>query len=139
MNSVTRFGWCVLLASALAGCAARRGAGSISALEAEKLPGTNQVKSVRYDWVDSKRGRPVPVKIYFPQSGPGPFPVILFSHGMGGNRDGYEYLGRHWASHGYVSVHVQHLGSDNSVWGHTPWHGMEKMMRAATNAQNALN
>ena len=39
--------------------------------------------------------------------------MIVFSHGLGGTRDGYEYLGRHWASYGYVSVHLQHKGSDD--------------------------
>ena len=42
--------------------------------------------------------------------------MIVFSHGLGGSRDGYAYIGRHWASRGYVSVHLQHKGSDTSVW-----------------------
>src|SRR6185295_15877755 len=74
------------------------------------------VATVSYDWTDTARNRKVPVKIYYPQKGQGPFPVIIFSHGLGGSREGYEYLGRHWASHGYVSVHVQHQGSDDQVW-----------------------
>src|ERR1700722_1072373 len=74
------------------------------------------VQTVRYDWHDSKRDRDIPVKIYFPKTGEGPFPVIIFSHGLGGSREGYAYLGNHWASHGYISVHVQHLGSDSAVW-----------------------
>src|SRR5581483_4684895 len=77
---------------------------------------SNPVEAVRYDWVDAKRHRDVPVKIYYPKTGDGPFPVIVFSHGLGGSREGYEYLGNYWASHGYVSVHLQHLGSDDSVW-----------------------
>jgi len=82
----------------------------------EQGPGSYAVATVSYDWVDSARNRKVPVKIYYPEKGQGPFPVIVFSHGLGGSRDGYEYLGRHWASHGYVSVHLQHLGSDDAVW-----------------------
>ena len=47
--------------------------------------------------------REVPVKISdYPASG-GRCPVVIFSHGLGGSRDGDQYLGRHWASHGYVS------------------------------------
>ena len=34
---------------------------------------------------------------------PGCSPIIIFSHGLGGSRDSYEYLGRHWAGCGYVS------------------------------------
>src|SRR5258708_35446079 len=75
-----------------------------------------QVETIKFDWVDQKRDRKVPVKIYYPKDGKGPFPVIIFSHGLGGSRDGYEYLGRYLGGHGYFSVHLQHLGSDSSVW-----------------------
>jgi predicted dienelactone hydrolase len=67
------------------------------------------------DWTDAARKREVPVKVYAPKDGPGPFPIVVFSHGLGGSREGYGYLGRHWAGHGYVSVHPQHLGSDTAV------------------------
>jgi predicted dienelactone hydrolase len=77
--------------------------------------GPYPVAVVRYDWVDARRKRTMPVKIYYPANGKGPFPILLFSHRLGGSREGYEYLGRHWASHGYVSVHVEHTGSDAAV------------------------
>src|SRR2546423_15576637 len=77
-------------------------------IEYKKSSGPYAVEVIRYDWLDGKRERKVPVKIYFPKSGNAAFPVIIFSHGLGGSREGYEYLGRHWASHGYVSVHLQH-------------------------------
>ena len=80
------------------------------------LPGSYAVETAAYNWVDKDRNREVPAKIYFPKIGRGPFPVIIFSHGLGGSRDGYEYLGRHWASYGYISVHLQHKGSDTAVW-----------------------
>jgi predicted dienelactone hydrolase len=79
-------------------------------------PGPHEVGRAHYDWVDEARHRPVPVTVYSPKGGEGPFPVIVFSHGLGGSRDGYGYLGRYWASYGYVVVHVQHLGSDDSIW-----------------------
>ncbi len=78
-------------------------------------PGPAIVIATLADWHDAARNRPVPVKIYAPATGDGPFPVIIFSHGLGGSREGYEYLGRHWASWGYVAVHVEHLGSDTAV------------------------
>ena len=56
-------------------------------------PGFYAVETARYDWQDKARQREVPVKLYFPKTGKGPFPVIIFSHGLGGSRDGYEYLG----------------------------------------------
>lgn len=101
---------------------------------------TFAVASVKYDWQDEKRDRKVPVKIYYPETGKGPFPVIIFSHGLGGSRDGYEYLGQYWASHGYVSVHLQHIGSDSSlIQGVPPVEMMEKLRDAIANPQNAIN
>ena len=40
---------------------------------------------------------------------------MTVSHGLGGSHEGYAYLGRHLASHGYVVVHVTHLGSDTDA------------------------
>lgn len=99
-----------------------------------------QVGDVKFEWHDSKRDRDVPAKIYFPKEGAGPFPVITFSHGLGGSRDGYEYLGRHWAGCGYVSVHIQHLGSDDSVWKDVPVAERGKALQnGAANISSALN
>jgi predicted dienelactone hydrolase len=84
--------------------------------EYQKDPGPFKVEFMEYDWVDSDRNRQVPARIYYPKSTKRPSPVIIFSHGLGGSREGYEYLGRHWASYGYVSVHVQHRGSDEALW-----------------------
>ena len=89
---------------------------------------------VRIDWKDTKRDRDVPVKAYFPTDGSGPFPVILFSHGLGGTREGYEYLGRQWAASGYVVIHLQHPGSDDSAW-----RGKEHPMISMQEAASAKN
>ena len=90
-----------------------------------------------YEWHDDTRDRDVPVRIYYPATNTVPCPVIVFSHGLGGSRDGYEYLGRHWASHGYVSVHPTHLGSDTSVLRQgRPCLAMQK---AAADLQNAID
>ena len=89
------------------------------------------------DWHDAGRKRDVPAKIYFPTEGAGPFPVIIFSHGLGGTREGYEYLARQWAANGYVSVHLQHIGSDDSAW-----RGKDQpmqTMRQAANLQNSVD
>jgi predicted dienelactone hydrolase len=78
-------------------------------------------------WTDAAReGREVPYKLYLPESAPEPLPVVVWSHGAGGSRDGAEYLGRHLASHGYAAFHLQHAGSDAAV---TREHGREGMLR----------
>ncbi|HSD37295.1 MAG TPA: alpha/beta hydrolase-fold protein [Rhodocyclaceae bacterium] len=73
---------------------------------------------VDLDWIDQARQREVPVRLYLPKTSSAgkPVPLVLFSHGMGGSRNGYSYLADDWASHGIASLHVQHVGSDRSVW-----------------------
>jgi predicted dienelactone hydrolase len=98
------------------------------------------VAVVEYNWHDVARNRDVPVKIYYPAASEIPSPVIIFSHGLGGTREGYEYLGRHWAGCGYVSVHIQHLGSDDLVWKNASRSEIRaKMIEAANDLSNALN
>ncbi len=87
-------------------------------------------------WHDATRDRDIPVKIYAP-TGATNAPLIVFSHGLGGTREGYAYLSQHWASNGYISVHVQHLGSDDVTWrGKSDRLGS---MRQAVTAENARN
>jgi predicted dienelactone hydrolase len=56
---------------------------------------------------DKERKKELHVKVYYPK-GDGPFPVIVFSHGFGAGKDAFAPIGKHWASHGYVSIHPQH-------------------------------
>lgn len=70
--------------------------------------GPNKVRTVdQLVLHDTARNRDVPVKIYYPV-GPGPFPIIIFSHGLYGSKDSYFALGKYWASYGYVSIHPSH-------------------------------
>ena len=41
-----------------------------------------------------------------------PWPVVIFSHGLGGKREGGTVWGEAWAAAGFVVVHMQHIGSD---------------------------
>ena len=127
-----------LLLSALPAPAAPLAGDAAAQAKAFAGPGKYDVQTVTLDWKDSVRNREVPVKIYYPKTGRGPFPVIIFSHGLGGSRDGYEYLGRHWAGHGYVCVHVQHKGSDPEVWKGNS-RPLQAMRKAAVNPANAIN
>jgi predicted dienelactone hydrolase len=49
----------------------------------------------------------LPLRVHFPTTG-GPYPVVLFSHGFGGDRSTFAPIGQHWASHGYVVIHASH-------------------------------
>lgn len=73
---------------------------------------------LEFGWFDAQRQRRVPVRLYLPNvaSAVVPVPLIAFSHGIGGSRAGYSHLGRYWASNGFASLHVQHLGSDRAIW-----------------------
>lgn len=68
-----------------------------------------------FEWTDAARKRAVPARLYWP-SGAQPVGLVVFSHGIGGSRRGYSYLGEYFASHGVASLHVQHVGSDRSLW-----------------------
>jgi predicted dienelactone hydrolase len=64
---------------------------------------------------DGSRDRNVPIKVRVPD-GSGKAPLVIFSHGLGGSREGGKAWGEHWSANGYLVVHIQHLGSDESVW-----------------------
>ncbi len=80
------------------------------------------VQSDELEWFDDSRARAVPVLYYAPkqrnyeQANTDKLPLIVFSHGLGGSRDRYAYLGKYWASQGFASLHVQHVGSDRQLW-----------------------
>jgi predicted dienelactone hydrolase len=86
---------------------------------------------------DDKRTREIPIKVYLPAASE-PGPVVLFSHGLGGSREGSPFLGKHWAARGYVCVFLQHPGSDEGVWKDV--RPLERMaaLRAAADAKNFL-
>jgi len=97
---------------------------------------------------DAKRNRDIPVRVFLPPepregqsaSAPAhsPTPVVFFSHGLGGNREGSAYLGEHWSARGYAVVYTQHPGSDDGVWKDVePAERMAALGRAA-NAQNLI-
>jgi dienelactone hydrolase len=69
------------------------------------------------EWQDKARGRSVPVKIRVPATS-GPWPVVMFSHGLGGSREGGVAWGEAWAAAGYLVLHLQHPGSDTGALRH---------------------
>ncbi len=102
--------------------------------------GSREVVTLLEEWKDAKRSdRVVPVKIYYPK-GSDACATIIFSHGLGGTRDGYKYVGEYWASHGFISVHLQHEGSDDAVWKDAkPLERLAAMKKAAANPMAAMD
>ncbi len=84
---------------------------------------------------DEKRSRVIPIRVYLPKD-KALAAVILFSHGLGGNREGSAFLGNHWALRGYVAVFLQHPGSDDSVWKDKPAAQRMAAMEQAANIEN---
>ena len=84
---------------------------------------------------DEKRSREIPIRVYLPNDDK-PAPVVLFSHGLGGSREGSAYLGNHWAARGYVAVFLQHPGSDDSVWKDVPVAERPAAMQKAAGLEN---
>lgn len=52
------------------------------------------------------------LRVTYPD-GPGPYPVIVFSHGALSSKDLYNRIADHWASHGYVTILPTHLDSES--------------------------
>lgn len=89
------------------------------------------------DLFDTSRQRPVPARVYLPHraSPAQPVPLVVFSHGLGGSRLGYSYLGRHWANAGIASLHPQHVGSDNRLWLGNPLDLLQRLQTAARESE----
>jgi predicted dienelactone hydrolase len=76
--------------------------------------------------------RRIPIKVHIPATG-GPFPIIIVSHGAGGNWDTHYAQAQHLASHGYAVLCLEHVGSntDRLKSGIRLMHNLNKMIRDA--------
>ena len=101
------------------------------------LIGKYQPEQIDLTVRDDKRSREIPIRLYLPKEKT-PAPVVLFSHGLGGSREGSAYLGRHWSLRGYAVVFLQHPGSDDSVWKDQPPRERMQAMRQAADLENFL-
>lgn len=66
-------------------------------------------------WRDAARGRDIPVRLRWP-AGEGACGLVIHSHGLGGSRAGGAAWGEAWQAAGFAVLHLQHPGSDSSVW-----------------------
>jgi pimeloyl-ACP methyl ester carboxylesterase len=94
-------------------------------------------ETLEFDWADAKRQRAVPVRLYWPSAVSAQVPLVAFSHGIGGSRRGYSYLGQHWASNGIASLHLQHVGSDRNLWFGNPL-GLVGRLQDAAHEREAI-
>ena len=98
---------------------------------------TNKPTMIDLTLNDKNRQREIPLRLYLPP-GQAPAPIVLFSHGLGGSREGNAFMGLHWAARGYVAVFIQHPGSDTSVWKNQPVAQRMAAMQKAASLQNFL-
>ena len=73
--------------------------------------------------VDELRNRTLELDLYLPQSSPqsspeapalSPAPLVIASHGLAGDREGFDVIGEHLASHGFAVAALDHPESDRA-------------------------
>ena len=116
-------------------CAA--GAAALAAALPLRAQPSAAVGALDLDWHDDSRQRAVPVRLYLPQAAAPAqaLPLVVFSHGIGGSRRGYRWLGEHLASQGVACLHVQHVGSDRQLWAGNPLAMLGRLKGAAQDGE----
>ncbi|HEX4858747.1 MAG TPA: alpha/beta hydrolase fold domain-containing protein, partial [Usitatibacteraceae bacterium] len=129
-----------LVACAGSGGALDRAASEFLAREAvaatqELAPDASRYASHNLEWRDAARSRAVPARLYLPAGDAGPSPLVVVSHGIGGSREGYKYLGRYLAANGIAALHLQHTGSDRQLWFGNPLGLLGRLSGAAQESE----
>lgn len=105
------------------------------------LCGTGEINGQeKLSLFDSARNRSIPVALYRPPQQDKPAPLILFSHGYGGNQPGsnlqYSYLTKRLAEAGYWVASIQHeLPADSLL----PATGIPQVVRRSNWERGAEN
>jgi dienelactone hydrolase len=98
---------------------------------------THEVRDLQ--WMDTARQRAVPAKLYLPKDAGKDAntkaPLVIFSHGIGGSREGYSYIGKYLAANGMAALHVQHVGSDRGLWFGNPIQMVGRLQDAAKDTE----
>lgn len=82
-----------------------------SFMDLRQLGQLNTFKQTR-TFFDPKRNRKIIVDLYLPKNNQAQLPVIVITNGLGANRDRFEELADHLASHGFAVVIPDHPGSN---------------------------
>lgn len=109
----------------------------ISAISVSKVTGKTEYGK----FYDESRKRDIPYKVYYPDELTGIYPVIIFSHGLGGSVEGGKYLGEYLSQNGYICFHIQHEGSDESVYKNAKnkEEAFKLLSESIKNYKNAIN
>lgn len=68
--------------------------------------GVHIVDRIAFD--RDRHAQQLSARVYFPKSG-GTYPVIIWSHGLGFNKNLYQPLAEFWATHGFIIICANHL------------------------------
>lgn len=138
-NSLALLSACTLLLALAIPVWIRAGttqAPAVPALDAHAQVAGESFTVTDLEWTDGSRARRVPALLFWPASAKRQqVPLVVFSHGIGSSRDGYTYLGRYWASHGIASLHLQHVGSDRTLWQGNVLSLVSRFQQAASDAE----
>jgi dienelactone hydrolase len=102
------------------------------------MPASESFEQLDLSWQDDARQRPVLARMYLPASTatkPASAPLVVFSHGIGGSREGYSYIGKYLAAQGIAALHVQHAGSDRNLWFGNPLGMVFRLQNAARDTE----
>ncbi len=97
-------------------------------------PAARAAQAQAEDWTDVARNRTLPMLLRWPD-GQAPCPLVVYSHGLGGDRGGGDVWGQAWQQAGIAVLHVQHPGSDDSLWRGKPGGGLAALRVGATAQQ----
>ncbi len=98
------------------------------------MPEPSSHTALDFNWIDVNRGREVLARLYLPAGlaqRADRIPLVVFSHGIGGSREGYTYIGKYLAANGFAVMHVQHVGSDRRLWAGNPLQMADRLRDAA--------
>ena len=124
------------LTAALAGGAAAAACGRLRAQPAAREGASGSTRSTRAAiegaWRDAARERDIPWRLRLPAEA-GPWPLVLYSHGLGGSREGGDAWSEAWRAAGIAVLHLQHAGSDTESL-----RGGVQALRAAVGAEQLV-
>ena len=108
--------------------------------DAVGMPAQSTYQAIDLAWTDPQRKREVLAKLYLPaqsslHSSAKSIPLVVFSHGIGGSREGYTYIGKYLAANGMAVLHLQHAGSDRSIWFGNPLGMVSRLQTAAKDTE----